>query len=103
MLINADNPTRLDSSRSLCAARDAPGWATQRWIKGVAVPVTTLACADRPSRRTGLHQEKIDVEGFEYKRPAGPHDAVKALVIEFTRQSARCSLCLHRTRITLVL
>jgi FkbM family methyltransferase len=64
MMINADNPTVSTASREfVSAARDAPGWETQRWIKSVPVPVTTLDAL------IGKHGApafiKIDVEGFE--------------------------------------
>ena len=83
MMINADNPTVSTASREfVSAARDAPGWETQRWIKSVPVPVTTLDAL------IGKHGApafiKIDVEGFEEEALRGLTRAVKALSFEFT-------------------
>jgi FkbM family methyltransferase len=83
MMINADNPTVSTASREfVSAARDAPGWETQRWIKSVPVAVTTLDAL------IGKHGApafiKIDVEGFEEEALQGLTRAVKALSFEFT-------------------
>jgi hypothetical protein len=83
MMINADNPTVSTASREfVSAARDAPGWETQRWIKSVPVPVTTL---DALIGKYGAPAFiKIDVEGFEEEALQGLSFAVKALSFEFT-------------------
>ena len=83
MMINADNPTVSTASREfVSAARDAPGWETQRWIKSVSVPVTTL---DALIGKYGAPAFiKIDVEGFEEEVLQGLAHAVKALSFEFT-------------------
>jgi hypothetical protein len=77
------------------AARDAPGWETQRWIKAVTVPVTTL---DALIGKYGAPAFiKIDVEGFEQEALQGLTHAVKALSFEFTtiqRDVARA--CIER-------
>ena len=96
MLINADNPTVSTASRQfVSAARDAPGWETQRWIKAVTVPVTTL---DALIGKYGAPAFiKIDVEGFEQEALQGLTHAVKALSFEFTtiqRDVARA--CIER-------
>jgi FkbM family methyltransferase len=83
MLINADNPTvSTVSPEFVSAARDAPGWETQRWIKAVPVPVTTLdALIDKYGAPAFI---KIDVEGFEEEVLQGLTHVVKALSFEFT-------------------
>jgi FkbM family methyltransferase len=83
MMINADNPTVSTASREfVSAARDAPGWETQRWTKSVPVPVTTL---DALIGKYGAPAFiKIDVEGFEEEVLQGLSFAVKALSFEFT-------------------
>jgi FkbM family methyltransferase len=83
MMINVDNPTVSTASHEfLNAARDAPGWKTQRWVKSVPVRVTTLDAL------IGQHGApafiKIDVEGFEEEALQGLTRAVKALSFEFT-------------------
>jgi FkbM family methyltransferase len=83
MMINADNPTvSTVSADFVSAARDAPGWESQRWTRSVAVPVTTL---DALIEKHGMPAFiKIDVEGFEHEALQGLTRAVKALSFEFT-------------------
>jgi FkbM family methyltransferase len=96
MMINADNPTVSTASHDFMnAARDAPGWETQRWTTSVAVPLTTLAAL------IGKHGEpafiKIDVEGFELEALQGLTRAVKALSFEFTTIQREVALaCIER-------
>ena len=41
MMINPDNPTvSTVSNEMVTAAREAPGWETQRWSRAIRVPVT---------------------------------------------------------------
>jgi FkbM family methyltransferase len=96
MLINADNPTVSTASREfVSAARDAPGWETQRWTKAVTVPVTTL---DALIGKYGAPAFiKIDVEGFEEEALQGLTHAVKALSFEFTTIQRDVALaCIER-------
>jgi FkbM family methyltransferase len=83
MMINPRNPTvSTVSAEFVDAARDAPGWETQRWTRSVPVPVTTL---DALIEKHGLPAFiKIDVEGFEHEALQGLTRAVKALSFEFT-------------------
>jgi FkbM family methyltransferase len=83
LMINTDNPTvSTASAEFVSAARDAPGWETQRWTKSVPVTVTTL---DALIGKYGVPAFiKIDVEGFEQETLQGLSRAVKALSFEFT-------------------
>ena len=83
MMINTQNPTvSTVSAEFVSAARDAPGWETQRWTRSVPVRVTTL---DALIGKHGLPVFiKIDVEGFEHEALQGLTRAVKALSFEFT-------------------
>jgi FkbM family methyltransferase len=96
MMINIDNPTVSTASCAFAgAARDAPGWQTQRWTKSVPVPVTTL---DALIGKYGVpFFVKIDVEGFEEEVLQGLTCAIKALSFEFTTIQRDVALaCIER-------
>jgi len=96
MMINADNPTVSSfSSAFVDAARNAPGWETQRWTGSTEIAVTTLdALMARHGRPAFI---KLDVEGFEAEALQGMSRAVPALSFEFTTIQRDVALaCIER-------
>jgi FkbM family methyltransferase len=96
MMINVDNPTVSSfSSAFIEAARDAPGWETQRWTESADLAVTTLDdLIERHGRPSFI---KLDVEGFEAEALQGLSRAIPALSFEFTTIQRDVALaCIER-------
>ena len=98
LMINQSNPTVSTASQEfVSAARDAPGWESQRWTRTIQVPVTTLDALIAKHGKPAFI--KIDVEGFEAEVLAELTQQVRALSFEFTtiqREVARA--CIERCR-----
>ncbi|MBV9563645.1 MAG: FkbM family methyltransferase [Bradyrhizobium sp.] len=96
MMINVDNPTVSSVSAAFIdAARDAPGWETQRWTRAADVTVTTLDALI--ARHGGPAFIKLDVEGFEAEALHGLSQAVPVLSFEFTTIQREVALgCIAR-------
>jgi FkbM family methyltransferase len=96
MMINADNPTVSSfSSAFVDAARDAPGWETQRWTRSAEVAVTTLDALIAKHGRPSFI--KLDVEGFEAEALERMSHAVRGLSFEFTTIQREVALaCIER-------
>lgn len=99
LLINADNLTVSSVSPAFVdAARDAPGWESQRWTRAAEVTVTTLDALIAKHGRPAFI--KLDVEGFEVEALQGMSRAVRALSFEFTTIQRDVALaCVERCRV----
>jgi FkbM family methyltransferase len=98
MLINADNPTVSSVSKVFVdAARDAPGWETQRWTGSAEVNVTTLDELIAKHGRPAFI--KLDVEGYEAEALRGMSQAVRGLSFEFTTIQRQVAFaCIERCK-----